>query len=95
MGHAFLDLKSYLGTGMVIFKNMTNVAYLVAFCRRYRLERPHRLRGFKRDGVVEFDGDYDECDDPKRQWAKTLVRHTIVDVLARFLKDCGMVDVNL
>ena len=32
-------------------------------------------------------------DDPKRQWAKTLVHHTIVDALVRFLKDCGMVDV--
>ena len=42
----------------------------------------------------EFDGDYDECDDPKRQWAKTLVHHTIVDALVRFLKGCGMVDVK-
>ena len=41
-----------------------------------------------------FDGDYDECDDPKRQWAKSLVHHTIVDALTRFLKDCGMVEVK-
>ena len=74
--------------------NMSNTAYTVAFCRRYRLERPHRLRGKARGGIVEFDGDYDECDDPKRQWAKTLVHHTIVDALVRFLKDCGMVDVK-
>ena len=26
--------------------------------------------------------------------AKTLVHHTIVDALVRFLKDCGMVDVK-
>ena len=43
---------------------------------------------------MEFDGDYDECDDPKRQWAKSLVHHTIVDALVRFLKDCGMVEVK-
>lgn len=71
--------------------NMNNTAYVVAFCRRYRLERPHRLRGRTRDG---FDGDYDECDDPQRQWAKTLVHHTIVDAIARFVRDCGMTKIR-
>ena len=78
--------------------NMTNTAYLVAFCRRYRLERPRRLRGRRLEEAegfaMGFDGDYDECDDPKRQWAKSLVHHTIVDALTRFLKDCGMVEVK-
>ena len=41
-----------------------------------------------------FDGDHDECDGPKRQWAKTLVHHTIVDALARFVTDCGMTNVR-
>ena len=83
--------------------NLTNTNYLLAFCRRYRLERPRRLRG--RDGVcacghrsggmrADFDGDHDECDCPKRQWAKSLVHHTIVDALCRFLKDCGFDNVD-
>ena len=43
--------------------NMTNTAYLVAFCRRYRLERPRRLRGRRLEGAegfaMGFDGDYE------------------------------------
>ena len=66
---------------------MNDTAYVVAFCRRYRLARPHRLRGRMRDG---FDGDYDECDDPQSQYAKTLVHHTIVEAIARFVRDCGI-----
>jgi len=78
--------------------NLTNTNYLLAFCRRYRLERPRRLRGpdgkcacgHRAGGMCAgFDGDHDECDCPKRQWAKSLVHHTIVDALCRFLKDCG------
>ena len=30
----------------------------------------------------------------KRQWAKSLVHHTIVDALVRFLKDCEKVEVK-
>ena len=80
--------------------NLTNTAYVVAFCRRYRLERPMRYRGpdkckcgWSRVGLgrCEFDGDHDECVCEKRQWARTLVHHTIVDALVRFLKDVGMV----
>ena len=44
--------------------------------------------------IVHFDGDFDECMDPKRQWTKTLVHNTLVDALVRFVKDCGMVDVR-
>ena len=83
--------------------NLTNTAYVIAFCRRYRLERPVRYRGpdkckcgWSRVGLgkCEFDGDHDECDCQKRQWARTLVHHTIVDALVRFLKDVGMVGVR-
>ena len=45
-------------------------------------------------GKCEFDGDHDECDCQKRQRARTLVHHTIVDALVRFLKDVGMVGVQ-
>ena len=41
-----------------------------------------------------FDGDRDECMDPQRQWAKTLVHNTLVDAVVRFCKDCGMVGVQ-
>ena len=58
--------------------------------RRLRGRRLEEAEGF----AMGFDGDYDECDDPKRQWAKSLVHHTIVDALTRFLKDCGMVEVK-
>ena len=61
--------------------------------RRYRLERPRRLRG-NRGPRDHFDGDFDESMDPKRQWTKTLVHNTLVDALVRFVKDCGMVDVR-
>ena len=33
---------------------------------------------------------YDEADDPKRAWQRTMAHNTIVDALCRFLKDCGM-----
>ena len=73
--------------------NMTNAAYRVSFARRYRLERPTGLRG--RGGSPRgFDGDFDECGDPKWQWTKTLVHNTLVDAVMRFCKDCGMVDVQ-
>ena len=62
------------------------------------VERPKRLRGA--DGTTAggsggvrrrvFDGDYDEADDPKRAWQRTMAHNTIVDALCRFLKDCGM-----
>ena len=68
-------------------------AYYVSFARRYRLERPRRLRGSS-GPRGHFDGDFDECMDPKRQWTKTLVHNTLVDALVRFVKDCGMVDVR-
>ena len=78
--------------------NLTNTAYVLSFCRRYRIERPKRLRGADdaakagRDGVPRrvFDGDYDEADCPKRAWQRTMAHNTIVDALCRFLKDCGM-----
>ena len=85
------------------YLNLSNTAYVIAFCRRYRLERPFRLRGpdtckcgWSRVGLGKccFDGDHDECDCQKQQWAKTLVHHTIVEALVRFLKDCGMVGVQ-
>ena len=41
-----------------------------------------------------FDGDHDEADCPKRGWSRTMVHNTIVDALCRFLKDCGMDDVQ-
>ena len=74
--------------------NLTNTAYLLSFCRRYRIERPKRLRGPDRktagmDRHV-FDGDYDEADCPERAWQRTMAHNTIVDALCRFLKDCGM-----
>ena len=47
--------------------NLTNTAYVLSFCRRYRIERPKRLRGA--DGTTAggsggvrrrvFDGDYE------------------------------------
>ena len=40
-----------------------------------------------------FDGDHDEADCAKRGWSRTMVHHTFVDALCRFLKDCGMDDV--
>ena len=45
-------------------------------------------------GKCCFDGDHDECDCPKRQWAKSLVHHSLVEALVRFLKDVGMVEVK-
>ena len=73
--------------------NLTNTAYVLSFCRRYRIERPKRLRGADdaakagRDGVPRrvFDGDYDEADCPKRAWQRTMAHDTIVDALCRFL----------
>ena len=41
-----------------------------------------------------FDGDHDEADCPKRGWSRTMVHNTIVDALCRFLKDCGMENVQ-
>eukprot|EP01043_Picozoa_sp_COSAG02_P067477 COSAG02_NODE_10858_length_1844_cov_1.455899_2_plen_160_part_00 len=73
--------------------NVNNTAYYVSFARRYRLERPRRLQGGG-GPRGHFDGDFDECMDPKRQWTKTLVHNTLVDALVRFVKDCGMVDVR-
>ena len=73
--------------------NVNNTAYRVSFARRYRLQRPAGLRG--RGGPAHmFDGDYDECGNPQRQWTKTLVHNTLVDAVMRFCKDCGMVDVQ-
>ena len=74
--------------------NLTNTAYVLSFCRRYRIERPKRLRGPRAPpgGVARrvFDGDYDEADCPERAWQRTMAHNTIVDALCRFLKDCGM-----
>ena len=85
------------------YMNLSNTAYVVAFCRRYRLGRPIRVRGSDKCtcgwssvglGTCVFDGDHDECDCPKRQRQKTLVHHALVAALVRFVKDCGMVDVR-
>ena len=35
--------------------NLTNTAYVLSFCRRYRIERPKRLRGAD-DATVEYSG---------------------------------------
>ena len=85
------------------YMNLTNTAYVVAFCRRYRLERPMCSRGPDKCacgwssvglGKCVFDGDHDECDCPRRSKQKTLVHHALVAALVRFVKDCGMVDVS-
>ena len=63
--------------------NLTNTAYLINFCRRYRLERPTRLQGpdpckcgWCKGHIAHsvFDGDHDEADCPKRAWARTMTR---------------------
>eukprot|EP01043_Picozoa_sp_COSAG02_P044756 COSAG02_NODE_4028_length_5886_cov_2.738552_3_plen_147_part_00 len=83
--------------------NLTNTAYLINFCRRYRLERPTRLQGpdpckcgWCKGHIARsvFDGDHDEADCPKRAWARTMTHNTMVDALCRFLSDCGMVGVG-
>ena len=80
------------------YLNLTNTSYIIAFARRYRMERPDRFRGpdacrcgfcARAGGVRRFDGDHDESDCMKRGWNKTLVHHTIVDALVRMLKHCG------
>ena len=85
------------------YLNMANTAYVVSFCRRYRIPRPARLRGpdpckcgwaWAGLGRNIFDGDHDEADCAKRGWSRTMVHNTIVDALARFLKDCGMDNVR-
>ena len=85
------------------YLNMANTAYVVSFCRRYRIPRPFRLRGpdpckcgwgWGGLGRNVFDGDHDEADCAKRGWSRTMVHNTIVEALCRFLKDCGMDNVQ-
>ena len=62
------------------YLNMANTAYVVSFCRRYRIPRPFRLRGPTPcpcgwsgvgSGRNVFDGDHGEANCVKRGWSRT------------------------